>query len=69
MDRGNVHFIDVLMVFATLVTFVALSTALYPAIREATTHTGPLSATLLRLSMSIVVIGIIASLGVSAKTK
>lgn len=69
MDRGRIHFVDVLMVFATLLTFVTLSTAFWPAIQNAITYVDPLSGQLLRLTLSFFVIAIIGSFYVSAVTQ
>lgn len=67
-SRGRVQYVDVILGFATLVSFIAVAPWVYDTIEMATGVLPPLSATLLRLSMSIFVIAMIVSLGVSART-
>lgn len=67
-DRGRVQYVDVVLGFATLVTFIAVAPWVYGAIEMAVPVLPPLSSTLLRLSLSLFVIGMIVSLGVSART-
>lgn len=67
-DRGRVQYVDVILAFATLVAFIAVAPWVYNAIDMAVGVLPPLSATLLRLTLSLFVIGMIVSLGVSART-
>lgn len=66
-NRGQVHYVDVILAFAVLVSFVGVAPWVYSAIGMATDVVDPLSATLLKLSVPIMVIGMIISLGVSAR--
>lgn len=67
-NRGRVQYVDVILTFATLVSFIAVAPWVYDTIDMATGVLPPLSSTLLRLSLSVFVISMIVSLGVSART-
>lgn len=67
-DRGRVQYVDVVLAFATLVAFIAVAPWLNSALDMAAGVLPPLSSTLLRLTFSLFVIGMIVSLGVSART-
>lgn len=66
--RGRVQYPDVILSFATLVTFIAVGPWVYSVIRMSTDVLPPLSATLLRIAISMFAIGMIVSMGVSART-
>lgn len=67
-NRGRVQYVDAVMGFATLVTFMVVAPWVYGAISMATDVLPPLSATLIRLSISMFVIAMIISFGVSAQS-
>lgn len=67
-ERGRVQYVDVILGFATLVTFIAVAPWVYAAIDMAVDVLPPLSATLIRLTLSIFVIAMMVSLGVSSRT-
>ena len=67
-DRGRVQYVDIVLAFATLVSFIAVAPWVYTGIGMATGVVDPLSATLLELTLPIFVIAMIVSLGVSART-
>lgn len=67
-DRGRVQYVDIVLAFATLVSFIAVAPWVYSSIGMATDVVDPLSATLLQLTLPIFVIAMIVSIGVSART-
>jgi len=66
--RGAVGYVDVILAFATLVSFVAVAPWVYSAIGMATGVVDPLSATLLELTLPLFVIAMIISIGVSGRS-
>jgi uncharacterized membrane protein YozB (DUF420 family) len=66
-NRARVQYVDVILAFSSLVAFIAIAPWVYGAIEMAVDVLPPLSSTLIRLSLSIFVIGLIVSMGVSAK--
>ncbi len=66
--RGRVQYVDIVLAFATLVSFIAVAPWVYTAIQMGTSEVDPLSATLLQLVLPLFVIAMIVSLGISAKT-
>lgn len=67
-NRGRIQYPDIVLAFATLVTFIAVSPWVNGAIGMAEGTLPPLSSILLRLTLAIFVIGLIVSVGVSART-
>ena len=67
-ERARVQYVDIVLAFATLVSFVAVAPWVYTVIGMATDTLDPLSATLLQLSLPVFVIAMIVSIGVSART-
>lgn len=66
--RARIQYTDVVMGFATLVTFIAVAPWVYTNIGMAQNHVDPLSATLLALALPFFVIAMIVSLGISARS-
>lgn len=66
--RARIQYTDVVLGFATLVTFIAVAPWVYTNIGMAQNAVDPLSATLLALTLPFFVIAMIVSLGVSAKS-
>jgi hypothetical protein len=67
-DRARVQYVDVILTFATLVTFGATAPWIYNAVSKGRTALDPLSGTLLALALPIMVIALIVSVGVSGRT-
>jgi len=67
-DRARVQYVDVVLTFATLVTFGAVAPWVYDAVQKGRTALDPLSGTLLALALPIMVIALIVSVGVSGRT-
>jgi len=67
-DRARVQYVDVILSFATLVTFVAVAPWVYSAVAMATGVADPFSSLLLELTLPIFVVGMLVSIGVSART-
>ncbi|QGX95931.1 hypothetical protein EI982_14630 [Haloplanus rallus] len=67
-DRGRVQYVDVVLTFATLVSFGAVAPWVYNAISMGRTVLDPLSGTLLALGLPMMVIALIVSVGVSGRT-
>lgn len=67
-ERARVQYVDMVLGFATLVSFVAMATWIYSTVDNAASQVDPLSATLLRIALPVFVIALIVSLGVSART-
>ena len=68
-DRARIQYTDVVMSFATLVSFLAVAPWVYSGIGMATGVVDPLSSTLLQLALSLFVIAMIVSIGVSARSR
>lgn len=66
--RGRVQYPDVALTFATLVTFAGVGAFAWKAIQVAIPAVDPLSAVLLRLAISVLAVGIVVGLAVSATT-
>lgn len=66
--HGRVQFVDVILAFATLVTFAAMAPWVYKAIGMGQGVVDPLSGVLLELMLPLFVIGMLVSIGVSART-
>lgn len=66
--RGRVQYVDVVLTFATLVTFGAVAPWVYSAISKGRTALDPLSGILLALALPLMVIALIVSVGVSGRT-
>lgn len=66
--RGRVQYVDVILAFATLVSFTAVAPWVYGAIDMGASNLPPLSSTLLQLILPVMVIGMLVSLGISART-
>lgn len=67
-DRGRVQYVDIIVAFATLVSFIAVAPWVYTAIGMGAGAVDPLSRTLLELALPVFVIAMIVSIGVSAST-
>lgn len=68
-DRlARVQYVDVVLTFATLVTFGAVAPWVYVAISKGRTALDPLSGNLLALALPLMVIALIVSVGVSGRT-
>lgn len=67
-ERGRIQYVDIVLGFATLVSFVAVAPWVYSGLGMATGVVDPLSATLLELTLPVFVIAMLVSLGVSART-
>lgn len=68
-DRARVQYVDVVLNFATLVTFVAVAPWIYAAVAMATGVADPFSSVLLELMLPVFVIAMLVSVGVSARTR
>ncbi|WP_144240044.1 hypothetical protein [Haladaptatus cibarius] len=66
--RGRVQYVDIVLAFATLISFIAVAPWVYTAIQMGARVVDPLSATLLQLILPLFVIAMIISLGISART-
>lgn len=66
-ERARVQMTDVVITFASLVTFVAVAPWLYTMIDQGADSMDPLSGTLLKIGLPLFVLGMIVSLGISAK--
>lgn len=66
--RARVQYVDIVLGFATLISFIAMAPWVYTGIGMATDVVDPLSSTLLQLSLPVFVIAMIVSLGISART-
>jgi len=67
-SRARVQYVDVVLTFATLVTFGAVAPWVYDAVQKGRTALDPLSGTLLALALPVMVIALIVSVGVSGRT-
>jgi len=67
-SRARVQYVDVVLTFATLVSFGAVAPWVYDAIQKGRTALDPLSGTLLALALPLMVIAMIVSVGVSGRT-
>jgi len=67
-NRARVQFTDVILTFATLVTFGAIAPWLYQAIQMGQGALDPFSALLLALALPLMLIAMLVSVGVSART-
>lgn len=67
-DRARVQYVDVVLTFATLVTFGATAPWIYDAVQKGRSALDPLSGTLLALAPALMVIALIVSVGVSGRT-
>lgn len=68
-DRARVGYVDVIMTFATLVAFAAVAPWLYKVTGLATAELDPLTGVLLALFVPALLIALILSIGVSARSQ
>jgi len=67
-DRGAIQYPDIVLAFGTLITFIVIAPIVMQTIGMAEGTLPPLSSNLMRITMAIFVIGLIGSVGVSART-
>lgn len=67
-DRGAVKLVDVILTFATIVSIMVLAPFFYEFQSMVSAEADPLSALLLQLSVPLLIIGLIVSVGVSARS-
>jgi hypothetical protein len=67
-DRGALQYPDVIMAFGTLVAIVAVSPWLFAAIDKLQGKVDPLTGILLGMMPALLVIALIISVGVSARS-
>lgn len=67
-ENARVQYVDVVLAFVGLVSFGAVSPWVYTALGMSTDQLDPLSAVLLQLIPPMMVIGMIISVGVSARS-
>lgn len=66
-ERGRVGYVDVVLAFATFVAFATVSDWIFQLISMLRAEVDPLTSVLIGLLVPIILIGIIYSVGVSAK--
>lgn len=67
-NRGRIGYVDVVIGFATLVAFAAVAPWVYEVVAIARNSVDPLSGVLLQLFVPLLLIGLILSMGVSARS-
>lgn len=67
-DRARIQFVDVIMVFATFVTFGAVAPWIYEAIEMGQSALDPFSGLLLSLALPLMLIAMLVSVGVAARS-
>ena len=66
--RARIGFVDFIITFATLVSFAAVSPWVWDLIGKLRDQVDPLTSVLIGLLLPMVIIGIILSAGVSARS-
>jgi hypothetical protein len=67
-DRGRIGYVDAVLGFATFVAFAAVSEWIFQIISMLRANVDPLTSVLVGLVVPMLLIGLLYSLGVSAKT-
>jgi hypothetical protein len=67
-DRGRIQFTNIVVIFATFVSFGAVAPWIYEAIGMAQGPLDPFSALLLSLALPLMLVSLLISVGVSART-
>jgi len=67
VDRGRVGYVDIVLTFATFVVFATISDWIFQLISMLRSEVDPLTSVLIGLLVPIILIGIIYSVGVSAR--
>lgn len=68
-DRGRVHVADAVMAAVVLVAFLGLEPVYTALVSDIVAASGPLTALLMRLVVPFVLIGVVVSVGVSARRR
>lgn len=66
--RARIGYVDVVIGFATLVAFATVSPWMYTLIDMADDHVDPLTGVLLALVVPLILISLLLSMGVSARS-
>lgn len=67
-DRAKIGYVDVVLVFATFVMFATTAGFIFRVISMIRSYADPLTAVLVGLLVPMLVIGILYSMGVSARS-
>lgn len=67
-DRARIGYVDVVIAFATFVAFATVAPWIYTLIGMADTVVDPLTSVLLSLIVPLLVISLLLSMGVSARS-
>jgi len=68
MDRGRIGYVDAVLAFATFVAFAVVSQWIFQIISMLRSEVDPLTSVLVGLLVPMLLIGLLYSVGVSART-
>lgn len=67
-NRGKLQYSDIIMAFGTLVAIAAVAPWLYQLLDMIQAEVDPLTATILAIFLPLIVIALLVSMGVSARS-